>query len=108
MATTRRACTPLLSMMISSGSMPELSATATGPEARRQAFQMAQNCPEELFGHGGRADFIGVRKAIAARSGGPAQRGQRTGVKMQRITNIVESQGVGDLGVQQRHHVTPG
>ena len=53
------------------------------------------------------ARSIGVGKAVAARRLGPANGLQPTGDKTQGVAPIVQAQRVGQLRVEQRHHMTP-
>ena len=69
---------------------------------------MFQDGPEELLGHLRRAHFVGVGKVVAIGRRGPAQAGERPGMQTQRIAHIVETDAMGELGVDQGDHMTPG
>ncbi len=77
-------------------------------EARRQAAQMFQDRPEELFGHRRRAHLVGVGEGVALGRGGPAQAGERARVQTQRVVHIVESDAVSELSIHQGDQMTPG
>jgi hypothetical protein len=61
------------------------AAVGAPAEARPQRGQAAEHRPEQFFGHGGGADFVGVREAVAAGRGGLAQTPQLGGVQTQAV-----------------------
>jgi hypothetical protein len=77
-------------------------------KAGRKLLQVLKHRPEQPFGQRRVALFIGVGKGVAARRGGPAQGRKRPPVKPQGITDIVKTNGMGQLGKQHADHVTPG
>ena len=81
--------------------------TTVASEVGLDRLQMFQHCPEKLFGHLGIAGAIGIRKCVFGRRRGPAQRRERTGVKMQGIAHIIEPETVSDLGIEQADDMTP-
>lgn len=81
---------------------------AVAAEGRLQGLQMSQHGPEELFGHFRVAGAIGVGQRVFRRSRGGAQRRQWSGVKAQRVADVVEAEAVGQLGVKQTEDVAPG
>src|SRR6266516_2636004 len=76
-------------------------------KAWAQALQMLQHLPEQLLSHGGVAQPIGMRKGIAPRRAGSADRRQGTGMQLQSIADIIQSQAVGQLRIEQRDDVAP-
>ena len=62
---------------------------------------MLQHRPEDFLGH----LPVGVGEGVLARRGGPRDRLQGTRVQPQRVANVVESQGVGQLGVEEVDHM---
>lgn len=95
---------------------PRLSRSFTpGPAAagafiqrRTEAAQVREHPPEQGFGQGGVAFLVGVGEAVLARRRGPAQDRERPRVQAQAVTDIVETDGVDQLRVEQRHDVTSG
>ena len=51
---------------------------------------------------------LSTGQAIAAGGSRPANRGQRSGMQLQGITQVVESEAIAELRLQQAHHVAPG
>ena len=68
---------------------------------------MLQHRPEELLGHVRVALPVGVGEGVLARRGGTANGRQRTRVQPQGMARVVESQLVGELGVEQTDHMDP-
>ena len=77
-------------------------------ELRDELLQLGQHFPEQRFGQGGVALPVGVREGILARRGGPANGRKRPRVQPQRIAHVVQSQSMGQLGIDQADHITPG
>lgn len=85
----------------------ELGAAATA-KAGMESLQMLQHCPEELLRHHLRVALpVGVGEGVLARCGGTANGQQGIRVQAQRIAHVVESQRVGQLGVEQTGHMAP-
>ena len=72
------------------------------------APQVLQRRPEQLLGHIGVALAVGVRQSIAARGDGPTDSAQRTAVGAQVIAEVVETERVGQLRMDQSNHMAPG
>src|SRR5438445_3496951 len=88
---------------------PEGEARATSsPKARMELLQMLEHRPEQRLGHFRIALPVGMRERVLAGRRCAANGRQRTGVQPQGIAHVVETQGVGELGVEQTHHMTPG
>jgi len=84
-----------------------LGALGTG-KARGEVFEGLEHGPEELLGELGAAVFSGMGEAVSARRGGPADRRKRAAVNPQGVAHIVESDGVGELGIEHGHNMAPG
>ncbi len=76
-------------------------------ESGLQSLQMFQHRPEQLLGHFRIAPAVGVRERVFGRRRGPAQCRQRSGVQAQGVADVIESEAVGKLGVEQADDVTP-
>ena len=83
------------------------SGCAVAAKSGLQRLQMFQHRPEELFGHIRIAPAVGVRERVFGRGCGPAQCRQRPGVQPQRVTDVIEPEAVGELGVEQADDMTP-
>ena len=81
--------------------------SAAGAEARMQLLQMIEHGPKQLFRQLRVAFTVGVGERVLAGRRGPTNRRQRPRMQVQRITDIVETQGVGQLGVEQTQDMTP-
>src|SRR6266542_4309099 len=64
-------------------------------ETWRLLSEMIQGPPEKLFAHLGRTLSVGVGKTIATGRRGGTNTGQRTGMQLQRVTQIVKPDTVG-------------
>ena len=80
---------------------------AAGAEARMQLLQMLEHGPKQLFRQLRVPLAVGVGERVLAGRRGPTNRRQRSRMQVQRITDIVETQGVGQLGVEQTQNMTP-
>jgi hypothetical protein len=72
-----------------------------------KGLQMAKHRPEDLLGKARVALLVGMGKIIAARRRGCPQRAQRSAVQPQGIANVVEPDGVCELGVDQADQMAP-
>src|SRR6266566_5305385 len=79
----------------------------TAAKAGTQTLQMFQSLPKQFFGQRRFALPVGVGKGIALGRGGAANRRQRTGMQLQSIADIVQSQAMCQLRIEQRDDVTP-
>jgi hypothetical protein len=70
-------------------------------------LQMIQNGIEKVLGHLGGAFAVGGGERILAGRSRAAHRRERSRVQAQGIADIVEADGVGQLGVEQAHYMTP-
>src|SRR6266540_1045474 len=82
-------------------------ATAATGKAGLQALEMTEHRPENLFGQAGIALLVAVRKIIATRRRRGTQRNQKTAVHAQRIADVVESNRMRELRIDQADQVTP-
>lgn len=76
-------------------------------KAGMKLFKMAQDGIEEILGHLGGAFPIGAGERILAGRGRATHRRERSRMQPQGIADIVETDGVGQLGVEQTHDMTP-
>ncbi len=70
-------------------------------------MEMFERFPEELFGHCGGTISIGGGQSVATGRSRAANGGDRTRVQTQRVTNIIETDGVSELCKKQTDHMTP-
>jgi hypothetical protein len=68
---------------------------------------MGEHGPKDFLGQSRIALLVGVREIIPAWRCGTAQRHQDPAVQAQRITHIIEADGVGMLRVDQAHQMAP-
>jgi hypothetical protein len=68
---------------------------------------MIKHRPEQTFGQRSVAALIGVGKIVATRSTRPAQGRKRPAVKPQRITDVVQTDGMSQLRKEHTDYVTP-
>ena len=71
-------------------------------------LQLLEHRPEQGLGPFRVALPIGVRKRVLAGRGRPTNRRQRPRVQPERIAHVIETQGVGELRIDQADHMTPG
>jgi len=64
-------------------------------------LQVLEHRPEQGLGHFRVALPIGMREGVLTGRGRAANRRQRTRVQMQGVADVVETQGVGKLGIKQ-------
>ena len=76
--------------------------------AGRLRLQMLQDPPEKLFGHGGGTFPVGMGKSVAAGGAGSAQGGKRPGMQLQGVAQVMESDAMAQLGVEEAHGMAPG
>ena len=81
--------------------------SAAGTEARLQLLQMREHGPKQLLGQLRVPLAVGMGKRVLAGRRGRANRRQWSRMQVQRIRHIVETQGMGQLGIEQTHDVTP-
>ncbi len=76
-------------------------------EIRGQEAQVLEDCPKEFFGHLRGSDFAGMGKGVAGWGSRAADAGERAELEAQGIANVVETDAVGELGVEQADDMTP-
>ena len=76
-------------------------ALAAAGEIRARVLEMAEGGPEEFFDEQGVALLVGVGDGVARRRG-DAEAGERRAFEPQPIAEIVEADGVGELGEKHR------
>src|SRR6516225_12193231 len=77
-------------------------------KSRRKLLEMIQHCPEQPFSERSIAALIGVGKIVTAGRSRPAQGRKWTAVQPQRITDVIQTDGVGQLRKEHADHMTPG
>jgi hypothetical protein len=82
-------------------------ATASCGKSRRKFLQVIKHRPEQPFSQRSVAMFIGMGKIVTARRSRPAQGRKRTAVQPQRVTDIVQTDGVSQLRKEHTYYVTP-
>src|SRR5665213_3287309 len=70
-------------------------------------FQMAEDGIEEVLGHLGGAFPVGGGKRVLAGRGRAPHRRERSRMQAQGVADIVETDGVRELGIEETHHMTP-
>ena len=87
---------------------PSQSFTPTSSaKSRRKLLEVIKHCPEQPFSQRSVAALIGVGKIVAAGRSRPAQARKRPAVQPQRVTDVVQTDGVGQLPKEHADHVTP-
>jgi hypothetical protein len=81
--------------------------TASYGKSRRKLLQVIKHRPEQSFGQSSVAALIGVGKIVTTRSACPAQGRKRAAVKPQRVTDVVQTDGMSQLRKEHTHYVTP-
>ena len=74
---------------------------------RREIAQMLEHRPEELLGHLGGSNFVGVGQIVAAGRGGTPETGQRTRMQPQRVTHIIKPDAMSQLRIHKGKDVAP-
>ena len=77
-------------------------------ELRSHPLQFGQHFPKQRFGHRRVALPVGVREGVLAGRCRPANRRKRPRVQPQCVAHVVQSQSMGQLGIDQADHMTPG
>ncbi len=76
-------------------------------EARRDAAQMIEGFVEESLGDGGGPLAVRMGQGVSLRRHRTPDGGQRTGVLVQDVTEVVEAEAVGELAEEKSDNVTP-
>src|SRR6516165_5237258 len=76
-------------------------------KSRSKLLQVLEHRPEQPFGQRSVATLIGMGKVVATRSSGSAQGRKRAAVQSQRVTDVVQADGVSQLRKEHADHVTP-
>jgi hypothetical protein len=69
---------------------------------------MIEDFPEKLFDHVCVTGLVGVGKGIASRSDRPANSSEKPAMMPETIADIVQTNGVSELGMQQGYDMAPG
>jgi len=70
-------------------------------------FEMIQGGPEQILHEVALTIFVGMGESIAGRSDGSPDAAQPAAMIAQSITNVVEPNGVSELGIDQGDDMTP-
>jgi len=62
----------------------------TGGKSGRLFLKVIEHAPEKLFGHLRRTLAIGMRMPVSTGRGCAADRGQRTGMQLQAVAQVIE------------------
>src|SRR6516165_3052333 len=73
----------------------------------RKLLQVFEHRPEQPFSQRSVAMLVGMGKVVATRSSGSAQGRKRAAVQSQRVTDVVEADGVSQLCKEHADHMTP-
>ena len=76
-------------------------------KSRRKLLQVLEHRPEQPFSQRSVATLIGMGKVVATRSSGSSQGRKRTAVQPQRVTDVVQTDGMSQLCKEHTHYVTP-
>ena len=76
-------------------------------KTRTEILQVFQGLPKQFLSHDGVTLPIGIGKRVALRCSSSTNCREGSRVQRQRVTNVVESQTMGQLREEQRDHVTP-
>src|SRR5271165_2645481 len=77
-------------------------------KSRRLLAQMLQLPPKQFFGHLGGPLSVGVGQAVATRWSCSANGRERPRMQLERVAQVVESDAMSQLRVQQTDGVAPG
>jgi len=81
--------------------------STSGCKSGRKLLQVLEHRPEQPFSQRSVAALIGMRKIVTARSRRPTQSRKWTAVQSQRVTDVVQTDSVGQLCKDHAHHMTP-
>ena len=76
-------------------------------KAGKLPFKMAQSLPEEFFHEVAVAGLIGMRQSVAGWRGGSANGCKLSAVNPKSVADIIQSEGMGELSIEQRDDMTP-
>ena len=82
------------------------AATSCG-KSRRKFLQVIKHRPEQPLSQCSVATLIGVGKIIATRRSRPTHGRKRAAVQPQRVTDVVQTNGVSQLRKEHTYYVTP-
>jgi hypothetical protein len=82
-------------------------AGSSADKGGRERLKVLQGGPEERLSQKRGAHLVGMRKPVAAWRGSSSNRRERSAMDSQGIADVVESYGVGELRIKQRHHMAP-
>ncbi|MDE3066698.1 MAG: hypothetical protein KGJ60_04015 [Verrucomicrobiota bacterium] len=73
--------------------------------SQRLGFEMLHHPPKKFFGHLGRSLPIGMGQTVAAGRGGSVNRRERSRTQPELVAQVIQSDAMAQLRVQQTHHV---
>ena len=76
-------------------------------EAGVNVLQVCEDGPEKVLRQLGWALAVGGGEPVLARAAGAANGRERARVQAQGIADVIEAEGVGELGEEQTHDMTP-
>src|SRR5713226_1281396 len=82
-------------------------ATTAASKTRTELLQVLQGLPKQFLSHDRVTLAIGIGKRVALGRSGSTNRRERSRVKRQGVTNIVEAQTMSHLREEQGQHMTP-
>ncbi len=81
-------------------------ALVTQPEMPALVLKVFEHPPEEILHHVGITHLVGMRERVARGRHSTADGGELAGMVTQAVTDVVEPHGMGELGIDQAHHMT--
>lgn len=86
---------------------PRDALVAQAETSRHTVLEVGEGLPEKILHHVAVAVCIGMGESVAGRGHSPAKAAEPTRMDAQAVTDIIESDGVGELGKEQAHDMTP-
>lgn len=86
---------------------PRDALVAQAETSGHTVLEMGEGLPEKILHHVAVAVCIGMGEGVAGRRHGPAKAAEPARMNAQAVTDIIESEGVGELGEKQAHDMTP-
>jgi UDP-2,3-diacylglucosamine pyrophosphatase LpxH len=81
--------------------------STSGCKSGRKLLQVLEHRPEQPFSQRRVEALIGMRKIVTVRSRRPTQSRKWIAVQSQRVTDVVQTDSVGQLCKDHAHHMTP-
>jgi len=77
-------------------------------KVRRERIKVTERGPKKLFGQLGLSLLARMGESVSAGRSRPANRGKRSTMEPQRVTHVIETNGVCQLGVEHGNDMAPG